>query len=248
MSLDPSDASKIILLKKLYPYNFKIKKNNNCVNFDFKESELVIGTIMLYASNKIPDNWLLCDGSILNINEYKILFYKIGTTFGGDGINTFNLPDFRGNVPIGANNNYLIGNSGGEEKHTLLINELPEHNFTGITSSNGKHNHTGSTSLIGDHTHNSNSNPDNFHDYGLIHKSYGGNNTSNGINLGEKIDYPDIVTTPINLNISAAGSHLHNIIDDGDHTHTFSTTTIGSNTPYNIMQPYLVINYLIKVK
>lgn len=55
-----------------------------------------IGTIQTFAYNSIPQGWLLCDGSSMNISEYSNLYEIIGTTFGGNGVDSFNLPDMRG--------------------------------------------------------------------------------------------------------------------------------------------------------
>ena len=242
------DISKIILLKKLYPHNFIFKsvKINECHNLD--ENDSMIGSIILYSGSDIPNKWLICDGSNLFIDEFSKLYNIIGTTYGGDGVNTFQIPNLKGRVPIGIDDKYSLGNYGGSETHTLNIDELPNHAMTGKTNLSGLHNHSGSTSTIGDHIHNSNSINDQFNEYGIMHKSYGGNNTSKGLTLGENIGNPDLVTSPLKLDIYAAGSHSHNINNDGEHQHTFTTDSIGSNKSHNIMQPYLVMNYLIKYK
>lgn len=65
--------------------------------------ELYLGTIVLWAGNYSPRGLLLCNGQTLNVNTYTALFAVIGTSFGGNGSTTFNIPDFRGRVPLGAN-------------------------------------------------------------------------------------------------------------------------------------------------
>lgn len=65
--------------------------------------ELYLGTIVLWAGNYSPRGLLLCNGQSLNINMYTALYAVIGTSFGGNGSTTFNIPDFRGRVPLGAN-------------------------------------------------------------------------------------------------------------------------------------------------
>ena len=60
-----------------------------------------IGDIRLFAGNYAPRGWLLCNGAVLNISEYDMLFTLIGTAYGGDGHNTFAVPDLRGRVPVG---------------------------------------------------------------------------------------------------------------------------------------------------
>lgn len=83
-----------------------------------------------------PDpGWLRCDGAPVSRGTYAALFAKIGTTYGaGNGVSTFNLPDLRGRVPVGADGpagrlsaNDALGQAGGEEKHQLSIGELASH-------------------------------------------------------------------------------------------------------------------------
>jgi len=59
-----------------------------------------VGEIRMFAGNFAPVGWMLCQGQILAISEYETLFNLIGTTYGGDGQNTFGLPDLQGRVPV----------------------------------------------------------------------------------------------------------------------------------------------------
>lgn len=228
-------------------YKNKVVQLLNELEFKINNSELVtynapLSTVMIFAGLYIPLNWLLCDGSLLLISDYPELFQIINTTYGGDGIINFMLPNFVEKTSIGKSNNYLLGYYGGENNHIISVDELPTHNHNGITDSAGVHNHTGITSTIGDHIHNTNST-----NYGLIHTSVGGNNTLK-TNLEENMGLPDIVTNPLNLDIYPGGSHKHNIPDGGEHTHVFVTSDTGGNLPINLMQSFIAINYLIKVK
>lgn len=102
-----------------------------------------IGEIRLFAGNFAPAGWAFCDGSLLSISEYETLFYLIGTTYGGDGQNTFALPDFRGRVPIGTGqgsglSNRTLGEMGGQETISLTTANMPSHTHTGrIVVNNG---------------------------------------------------------------------------------------------------------------
>ncbi|HEY3780534.1 MAG TPA: tail fiber protein [Fimbriimonadaceae bacterium] len=91
-----------------------------------------VGEIRLVGFNFAPVNWMFCDGSLISIQENTVLFDLIGTTYGGDGVNTFALPDLRGKVPIHQGNNgwsnYVAGQETGAEDVTLTIGQLPEHN------------------------------------------------------------------------------------------------------------------------
>ncbi|SFD81644.1 phage tail protein [Paracidovorax konjaci] len=61
-----------------------------------------LGQVILWAVPFIPQGWALCDGTALSINQNQALFALLGTRFGGDGVNTFNLPDLRNRVPMGT--------------------------------------------------------------------------------------------------------------------------------------------------
>ncbi len=86
-----------------------------------------VGEIRLFAGNFAPAGWLFCDGSVLSIAEHETLFTLIGTTYGGDGVTTFQLPDFRGRVPIHMNGDYPLGALGGAEQVSLSTAQLPAH-------------------------------------------------------------------------------------------------------------------------
>lgn len=249
-----SNDKKIILLKQISPSSFI--KINNVVDtkektiydlFDEFKSNITIdilpiGTIIIFSGEVIPNNWLKCDGSELYVNSYNDLYKIIGNLYGGNNY-IFNLPDLKGNTIIGVGNKYYLGNKGGEELHLLTVDELPLHYMTGTTNISGNHNHNETTGISGDHTH-----KENFNDYGLIHKSIGNNNTVNNLSLTNGIGLPDLLTEPLQLEITNSGSHSHTINYDGNHEHTFISNPIGSNISHNIMQPYIVMNYIIKYK
>lgn len=87
---------------------------------------------------KIPQDWQACNGALLKIADYQPLYALIGTTYGGDGITTFALPDLRGRVPVhngqlgGATGatNYTRGMVGGSEQVTITTAQMPSHNHT----------------------------------------------------------------------------------------------------------------------
>lgn len=91
-----------------------------------------IGEIAIFCGNFAPAGWAFCDGSLLLISEYDALFQLIGTTYGGDGEETFALPDLRGRAPMHAGSgagltNRIIGETAGVEAVTLTVRQIPSH-------------------------------------------------------------------------------------------------------------------------
>jgi microcystin-dependent protein len=93
-----------------------------------------IGEIRMFAGNYAPLNWHFCDGTLMSISTNDVLYSLIGTTYGGDGVNTFALPDLRSRVPlhIGTGNptTYTLGQPGGTETVTLQTANLPSHSHS----------------------------------------------------------------------------------------------------------------------
>jgi microcystin-dependent protein len=94
-----------------------------------------IGEIEIFGFNFAPRGWLMCAGQLLPINQYQALFSLLGTTYGGNGTNTFALPDLRGRLAMGQGNGQgltprVLGETGGEVNHTLLLGETPTHTHT----------------------------------------------------------------------------------------------------------------------
>lgn len=155
---------------------------------------LKIGTILHFAGNILPEGYMRCDGSAISRETYSELFEIIGTTYGaGDGVTTFNIPDFSGRVAVGNSGDtyYPLGGAGGEKTHTLTVDEIPNHAHT-------------MTSYYDDANYNTGTIPSDNGRYSLPY-------------------------------------------DAGNITRTQSTNAAGGGQAHNNMQPYLVINYIIKV-
>ncbi|PYI56515.1 phage tail protein [Paenibacillus flagellatus] len=90
-------------------------------------AEPFLGEVRLFSFNFAPSGWAQCNGQLLPINQNQALYTLLGTSFGGDGINTFGLPDLRGRVPIHPVDGSVVGATGGEERHVLTIDEIPPH-------------------------------------------------------------------------------------------------------------------------
>lgn len=86
-----------------------------------------IGEIRLLSFPFAPKGWALCDGQLLSIQQNQALFSILGTTYGGNGQTNFALPDLRARVPAHVGGGLTLGQSGGEEAHTLVTSELPAH-------------------------------------------------------------------------------------------------------------------------
>jgi microcystin-dependent protein len=95
-------------------------------------SQPYIGEIRMFGGNFEPAGWAFCDGRLLAISENDALFNLIGTTYGGDGEETFALPDLNGRIPIHSGtgpglSNRILGEKAGTESVTLTVNQIPAH-------------------------------------------------------------------------------------------------------------------------
>lgn len=98
-----------------------------------------IGAIFAFGFNFPPQGWMECNGALISINDYQALYSLLGTTYGGDGVATFALPNLNGRVPVGAGqgpglSNYVLGQKAGSESVTLTTNNLPPHTHAILTA------------------------------------------------------------------------------------------------------------------
>ena len=97
-----------------------------------------VGEIRMFGGNFAPSGWAFCDGQTMPISQNDTLFTLIGTTYGGDGQETFNLPDLQGRFPLhqgqgpGISQSYQIGEKGGVESVTLSTQQIPIHTHAAI--------------------------------------------------------------------------------------------------------------------
>lgn len=162
-----------------------------------------IGEIRLFAAQNVPAGWELCAGQLLQIQDHTALFSIIGTTYGGDGKTTFQLPDLRGRAALGAGQShgtsyYPIGAKMGSETVALTVENLPEHTHQQMASANGPTKNSAVDSVLASNTNMNNPN------------------------------MPNIYTDPANL------------VDMGA-----ASSATGQGQPFSVMQPSLVLNYLI---
>ncbi|MDN5000402.1 phage tail protein [Bradyrhizobium sp. GCM10027634] len=90
--------------------------------------EPFLGEVKLISWNFPPKGWAFCNGQLLPINQNQALFSVLGTTYGGNGQTNFALPDLRGRAAMHQGSGFIPGQIGGEEFHTLVLNEMPTHN------------------------------------------------------------------------------------------------------------------------
>src|SRR3954451_19439359 len=97
-------------------------------------AEPYVGEIKMFGGNFAPSGWMFCFGQLLPISEYETLFNLIGTTYGGDGQETFALPDLQGRVPIHFGNGFILAETGGVESVTLTTQQIPIHTHPMLAS------------------------------------------------------------------------------------------------------------------
>ena len=226
-----------------------VSSNNlNAVTYDTISNQILYrpnsltppGVINQYAGSSAPLGYLLCDGSEVSRINYSDLFSVVGTTYGvGDGLNTFNLPNLKGKIPVGLDSLQsefdTLGKTGGSKTNTLNVNQLPSHTHSGTTDSAGIHTH-GITDP--GHAHSSNATG------GTLGLAF-----SDGNNTVESTDFSsnelNVWTPPLPLTINSNTTGI-SINNSGAHTHTFTTNSTGSGNSVNNLQPYITVNYIIK--
>ena len=169
----------------------------------------------MFGGNFAPRSWALCDGQLLPINSNQALFSLLGTTFGGDGRTTFQLPGLRGRVPVHAGagpglTDRRLGARGGAETTTLTTANLPSHGH-GVPS----------LAVSGSIT------------IGVNEEGQNSSNPTSGT-FTETTIYnsgaPDGAYGHVSSSLTTAAGNTHNT---------------GNNIAFNNMQPWLAVNYLI---
>lgn len=215
------------------------------------------GVVQQFAGNTAPTGYLICDGAEIDRTTYAALFSVIGIIYGsGNGSTTFNLPNLQGRIPVGKRSSFgsfdALNETGGGETHSLKTTELAAHSHivtpgdvisneesdhihdvnppSGVTTSNGAHNHSGVGNYIN----------------GLL-----------PANTGAITVYYEFGST-VMYQLYGGGQHNHTISipsftsgKGSAHTHKVEipssiSGTVGSGAAFNILQPYIVLNYIIK--
>jgi len=106
-------------------------------------SEPFVGELRLVGFNFAPVDWMQCQGQLIAISENSTLYNLIGTTYGGDGQQTFQLPDLRSRIPVhmgslSGGSTYVLGQTGGVETVTISLNQIPSHNHSAAVAANAQ--------------------------------------------------------------------------------------------------------------
>ncbi|MEN5313226.1 phage tail protein [Pseudomonas koreensis] len=103
--------------------------------------DVYMGTVLTFAFNYAPSGWAQCNGQLMNLSQYQALFALLGTTYGGNGVQTFGLPNLQSRMPICQGNGpgltpRVMGEISGAEQVTATLNNLPNHTHTlaGLTA------------------------------------------------------------------------------------------------------------------
>jgi microcystin-dependent protein len=209
------------------------------------------GVISQFAGSTAPAGYLLCDGAAVSRTTYSSLFATIGTTYGvGNNTTTFNLPNLQNRIPVGKGPDAefdTLGETGGAKAVSLAATNIPAHSHTGTTDAETQ-----------EHTHGFGTSSDqgilNIHGAGSASVIAGGQGS--GAGSGARTSYRSGGT-----NIAGATSydawvhtHSHSGTTGGrsaTHNHTFTTSSVGGDgtggvVAVNNLQPYIVVNYIIK--
>lgn len=93
-----------------------------------------LSEIRVFSFAFAPRGWALCNGQILPISQNQALFALLGTTYGGNGVSTFALPNLQGRIPMHIGNGHRIGEFDGFENVTLNVSEIPGHSHPALCS------------------------------------------------------------------------------------------------------------------
>lgn len=198
---------------------------------------MIVGSIITFAGSTIPTGFLVCDGRAIDRSVYSQLFDVIGTTYGnGDGVSTFNLPNFAGRTFVGVSQTLNIGDNGGEEEHSLQSTEFAEHdhNIPG-------HGHSSAFTF---------KTPELTHTVTQPSTTYTGTWGSVTGARGSAINgytgsSSAAMSRTTNLSVAAHAATACTVSGGVTDAPAFDTEPTGIGTAHDNMMPYLALTYLI---
>jgi microcystin-dependent protein len=211
------------------------------------------GTITMYGAITPPGGWLNCDGSVVSRTQFSALFSIISTTYntGGEDSSAFRLPNLQAKFPLGRDiaNTYPMASTGGQSTHALALAELIAHTHT-----LGNHTHPGVNHLHpgADHEHSLSSHT---HSYTGMNVGAGGLLLQPWSGVGGNVQLNPVAATttgpsPSNTGFAdrglTTGGADRDLTTGGPSTNTSDPTGSATPTPFSIIPPYQVVNFIIK--
>lgn len=190
--------------------------------------EVYIGSIMTFGFSFAPSSWQMCSGQLIPLSQYQALFALLGTSFGGNGTTSFQLPDLRGRLPLGQGagpglSPRTIGEFSGNENVSMTIANMPTHTHTAVFTPSGSSGYMASTNTAGNK---------------LVPSAT--NNVLAGSPPGTDAAAIWATNTPAPTIPLGGGG--------GSAGGTVTNAPNGSSLPAAIMNPYLVLNFCIAMQ
>jgi microcystin-dependent protein len=188
-----------------------------------------IGEIRMVGFNYAPRGWAFCAGQLMSIAQNSALFALLGTTFGGDGVTTFALPDYRGRSPVGMGNGpgltpIIQGEEAGTESTTLNILQMPTHTHVATTTATATS--TGTFQVAGTSS-NPSATPSTTNN--ILSASGGGPGSatiwSDQLSDPVTLANPEVINTALNVNVTLQSA--------------------GGSQPIGLRNPFLGTNFII---